>query len=165
MLITKFSMHTVHELLHDMEKHFWVFDKFEGTLQNKLVYIERTVQKCFKIFTYISYSCCITLIIRPLLIKGRRYPLMIYNIFDIYDFKSYVIMYCWQISNFVYGATVLLAIDGLYILFITNIYIQLEMLIHGFSTIDQSAIRNQKDEDICYRKIIGYVRHHNIILR
>lgn len=165
MLVTKFSMPTVHKILHYMEKNFWDYDKFEGTLQIKLAYIESTVRKSFKIFIYITFSCAVIMLARPLLLKERRYPLMTYDIFDKYNLKNYIFIYCWQITTFVFGANMLFAVDGLYILFVTNVYIQLEMLIYCFSTIDQSTIHSQEDEDICYRKIILYVRHHNTILR
>lgn len=166
MLVTRFSMHKVHKLLQQMREKFWAANKFGPKFETKLLNIQKIVNKSYIIFSYLCYLCITVIMLRPLIfLQSRTYPLTIYNLIDVNNNFYYISMYGLQICNLITGVFILLSVDGLYILFITNICVQLHMLKHGFTSLNFRHFNNEQDERLGYIRIIKYVEHHNMIIK
>lgn len=142
---------------------FWPTSMFGSELENELEYIFVTVKTMLSGYRWFAMTTTTMIITLKPILTGKGLPIDIWQPIDLMVPPYYHIIYFLESCVGYFASITNIAIDSLYVGYITHLIGQFILLRKGFVTIDMKNVETTKDEDVCLEEMKKYIQHHNFL--
>ncbi|GLV35065.1 Odorant receptor 22c [Carabus blaptoides fortunei] len=143
---------------------FWPTSMFGSELENELEYIFVTVKTMLSGYRWLAMTTTTMIIPLKPILTGESLPIDIWQPIDLMVPPYYYIIYFLESCVGYFASLVNIAIDSLYVGYVTHLISQFMLLKKGFTTIDIKHVETMEGEDICLGQMKKYVQHNNLLL-
>lgn len=140
----------------------WPTDKFGEEFHQEIESIYSTVRImliCYRWLAIVTVSMIVPL--KPYLTGKVGLPIALWEPFDMMQMPWYQIMYFIESSVSYFASFVNIAVDSLFVSFMTNTICQFKILGKGFKSINLKEIRTKEDEEACWNEMKECIKYHN----